>query len=150
MSTYSFIDVVGAIQGPGGSISLGNGAGPSEEGLTVAMTEDKNTMTIGADGSGMHSLHAGKSGTITVRFLKTSPTNALLMEMYNFQTASSATHGQNVISIRNPVRGDSVQARQGAFRKLGDLNFAKDGGIQEWIFDCVYIDEKIGTGTPAV
>lgn len=148
MSTYSFANVVAAIQGPGGSISLGNGAGPSEEGITVTMTEDKNTMTIGADGSGMHSLHAGKSGTITVRLLKTSPTNALLMEMYNFQTASSANHGQNVISVRDPVRGDSVQASQCAFRKAPDLNYAKDGGTNEWGFDCIYIDEKLGIGTP--
>jgi hypothetical protein len=36
------------------------------------MTEAKNTMTVGADGEVMHSLHAGKSGTITVTLLKTS------------------------------------------------------------------------------
>ncbi len=35
----------------------------------------KNTMTIGADGEVMHSLHADKSGTVTVNLLKTSPTN---------------------------------------------------------------------------
>lgn len=29
-------------------------------------------MTVGADGEVMHSLHAGKSGTITVTLLKTS------------------------------------------------------------------------------
>ncbi len=32
-------------------------------------------MTVGADGEVMHSLHAGKSGTITVTLLKTSPVN---------------------------------------------------------------------------
>ena len=40
---------------------------------------------------GMHSLHADKSGTITVNLLKTSPTNAKLSVMYNAQSLSSAT-----------------------------------------------------------
>jgi hypothetical protein len=150
MSTYSFLDCVAAINGPGGSFSLGNGAGNSEEGITVAMGEDKNTMTIGADGSGMHSLHAGKSGTVTIRLLKTSPTNKKLMEMYNYQTSSSANHGQNNISVRNPVRGDSATCREAAFKKMPDFVNAKDGGTVEWSFDTVYIDEKLGDGTPAV
>ncbi len=59
MGVYSFANVAAAIVGPGGSITLGNGAGPSEEGITISYTEDKNTMTIGADGSGMHSCMRG-------------------------------------------------------------------------------------------
>jgi hypothetical protein len=45
------------------------------------MTEAKNTMTVGADGEVMHSLHAGKSGTITVTLLKTSPVNKKLSDV---------------------------------------------------------------------
>ncbi|MDE9496171.1 DUF3277 family protein, partial [Xenorhabdus bovienii] len=83
MATYSFIDVSASIVGVGGMVDLGNGAAVSEEGITVAMAEAKNTMTLGADGEVMHSLHAGKAGTITVTLLKTSPANAKLMLMYN-------------------------------------------------------------------
>jgi hypothetical protein len=54
------------------------------------MTEAKNTMTVGADGEVMHSLHGGKSGTITVTLLKTSPVNKKLSLMYNAQSQSSA------------------------------------------------------------
>jgi hypothetical protein len=143
------MDCSAAINGPGGSFSLGNGSGAAEEGLTITMTEDKDTMTIGADGTGMHSLHAGKSGTVTLHLLKTSPTNALLMEMYNFQTKSSANHGQNNISVRDPVRGDSVQCRECAFRKAPNLSYAKDGGTNEWSFNAVFIDQKLGNGQPA-
>ena len=70
MSTYSFLDFSASIVGPGGAFDLGYGSGNAEEGVTVAMLEAKNTMTIGADGTPMHSLHAGKSGTITVTLLK--------------------------------------------------------------------------------
>lgn len=149
MATYSFLDCTASITGPGGSFSLGYGAGNSEEGITVSMTEDKNTMTIGADGSGMHSLHAGKSGRVTIRLLKTSPVNQKLMNLYNFQTTASANHGQNVISIRDIQRGDVITARQAAFVKVPDITYAKDGNTHEWMFDAVYIDPKLGTGTPA-
>ncbi|MDI8107039.1 PfkB family carbohydrate kinase, partial [Salmonella enterica subsp. enterica serovar Anatum] len=41
---------------------------------------------IGADGEVMHSLHADKSGTVTVNLLKTSPTNKKLSLAYNAQS----------------------------------------------------------------
>ncbi len=144
--TYSFLDVQAAINGPGGSFGLASGAGSAEEGITISMMEDKNTMTIGADGSVMHSLHAGKGGTVTARLLKTSPINRLLMEMYNFQTISSANHGQNVLSIRDPIRGDSITCQACAFKKVPDLTFAKDGGTNEWMWDAGFIDQKLGNG----
>lgn len=62
MSTYSFMDVTATLTGPTGSIDLGYGSASSEEGIVVAMGGPKNTMTIGADGEVMHSLHADKSG----------------------------------------------------------------------------------------
>ncbi|NTA27397.1 phage structural protein [Allorhizobium ampelinum] len=147
MSTYSFLDVTAAISGPGGSINIGNDAGPSEEGITVTMNDNKNTMTIGADGSGMHSLHAGNSGTITVRLLKTSPTNKLLQSMYSYQVTSSANHGQNTITIRDTARGDFVTASYCAFRKMPDNAYAKDGNMMEWAWDCIKIAQKLGSGS---
>ncbi|SVJ86183.1 DUF3277 family protein [Klebsiella pneumoniae] len=142
--TYSFIDVSASLTGPTGSIDLGYGSANSEEGITVAMTEAKNTMTVGADGEVMHSLHAGKSGTITVTLLKTSPVNKKLSLMYNAQSQSSATWGNNVIVIRNKVSGDITTARSCAFQKQPDFNNAKEGGTVAWVFDCGKIDQLLG------
>ncbi|GAB7212501.1 hypothetical protein OS31_40110 [Dickeya oryzae] len=75
MPTYSFMDVTATLVGPTGSIDLGYGSANSDEGITVTMAEAKNTMTIGADGEVMHSLHAGKAGTVTINLQKTSPVN---------------------------------------------------------------------------
>ena len=50
MATYSFQDVAAAIVGVGGSINLASGAAVAEEGITIEAVEDKNIMTIGADG----------------------------------------------------------------------------------------------------
>ena len=142
--TYSFIDVSASLTGPTGSIDLGYGSANSEEGITVAMTEAKNTMTVGADGEVMHSLHAGKSGTITVTLLKTTPENKKLTLMYNAQSQSSATWGNNVIVIRNKVSGDITTARSCAFQKQPDHANAKVGNTVSWVFDAGKIDQLLG------
>lgn len=144
MATYSFLDVNASIVGPGGSFSLGAGSANAEEGIDVDMVEDKDTLTVGADGTPMHSLHAGKAANIMVRLLKTSPVNAQLSQLYNIQTISSATHGQNVISISNNVSGDSIIAQSVAFKKQPKVTYAKDGGFMEWEFSAGIVDESIG------
>lgn len=143
-NTYSFIDVSASLTGPTGSIDLGYGSANSEEGITVTMTEAKNTMTVGADGEVMHSLHAGKSGTITVNLLKTSPVNKKLSLMYNAQSQSSATWGNNVIVVRNKASGDIITARSCAFQKQPDHANAKVGNTVSWVFDCGKIDQLLG------
>jgi hypothetical protein len=144
MSTYSFLDVNATLVGPTGTVNLGNGAATSDEGISIDMAGDKNTMLIGADGEGMHSLHADKSGTVTVRLLKTSPTNAILQAMYDAQTASSALHGQNLITVSN-VAGDVTTARSCAFKRKPTINYRKDGDILEWVWDSIKIDTILGT-----
>lgn len=89
MSTYSFMDTQCSLASDDGVFDLGYGAAIAEEGITFSMGGDKNTMTIGADGEGMHSLHADKSGTVTIRVLKTSPVNAKLSNLYQLQAKSS-------------------------------------------------------------
>jgi len=138
--TYSFLDVQASIVGPGGSFSIGSGAGAAEEGITVEMVDDKNTMTIGADGTPMHSLHAGKAATVTVRLLKTSPVNSNLSSMYALQTSAGSLHGANVLVIKNPVTGDQITARAAAFKKFPTQTYAKDGGMVEWTFDAGVVD----------
>ncbi|MFV8849587.1 DUF3277 family protein [Serratia fonticola] len=145
MATYSFLDVSASIVGPGGAFDLGYGAATAEEGITVAMVEAKNTMTIGADGEVMQSLHAGKAGTITVTLLKTSPTNAKLSAMYAAQSLSSATWGNNVIVVRNSASNDLCSARVVAFQKIPDWQNAKDGGTVAWVFDAGKVDQLLGT-----
>lgn len=144
MATYSFIDITASMTGPTGIIDLGYGSANSEEGITVTMTENKNTMTVGADGEVMHSLHAGKSGTITVTLLKTSPVNKKLSLAYNAQSQSSALWGNNVIVIRNNVSGDLTTARACAFQKQPDHANAKEGGTVSWVFDAGKIDQLLG------
>lgn len=148
MATYSFADIGAAIDGPGGNINIGAGSCTADEGITIEMSEDKSTMTTGADGCVMHSLHASKSGRVVVRFLKTSPTNALLNAMYNLQTTTAANHGRNTIVVRDPVRGDIVTCRDCAFQRHPTVAWGKDGGLLEWSWHAGKIDWVMGSGTP--
>ena len=145
MSTYSFLNIQAAITGPGGSVNLGNGAGPSEEGITVEMIEDKDTLTLGADGTPMHALHAGQGGRMVVRLLKTSPTNAQLAVMYSAQFGSSGTWGVNTITINDPVRGDNITGSQMAFVKFPNITYSKEGAMNEWSFSGI-VNQVLGSG----
>jgi hypothetical protein len=143
-ATYSFLDVTATIVGPGGNVQLGAGSAVSEEGITIEPTEDKTSMLIGADGEGMHSLHAGKSGSITVRFLKTSQTNNLLQVMYDIQAISSGNAGNNTIVVTNRSSGDTTTCRQVAFRRKPTITYSKEGQMMEWTFNAVKIDTILG------
>lgn len=134
MGTYSFNEVTATVTGPGGAVSIGYGAAVAEEGITIEPTEDKDVMTIGADGEVMHGLRAGNPASIVVRLQKTSPTNALLSAMYNLQTLSSANWGQNVILVRHNVSGDTSTGTAMAFRRHTGVTYAKDPNMNEWAF----------------
>lgn len=144
MGTYSFMDVTASFAGLTGIIDLGAGSANADEGIAIALSKAKNTMTVGIDGEVMQSMSPDKSGTITVTLMKTSPANKKLMQAYNAQSLSSATWGRNTIVVRNAVSGDSFTASSVAFQKLPDNKNGKDGGSIAWIFDCGKIDQNLG------
>ncbi|AOK32167.1 MULTISPECIES: phage structural protein [Burkholderia] len=143
--TYSFQDVAASIVGPGGAFSLGYGSANAEEGITIAQAGDKNTMTVGADGEVMHSLHADKSGQVTIRLLKTSPVNQKLMALYDAQSLDSRLWGKNLITVTQSVSGDVTACRSCAFKKKPEIGYKKDGDVVEWVFDVAKIDSVLGS-----
>lgn len=143
--SYSFLDVQASIYGPGGNVSLaGDEAGVAEGGITIDPTGERSKMTIGADGSVMHSLVGDKSGKVTVKLLKTSSVNAMLQVMYNFQTSTGAQHGMNTIVIRDVARGDVITCQNCAFAKQPSLTYASDAGVMEWTFNVGAISSVLG------
>ena len=137
-TAYSFLDVVATFAGPTGAFNLNSGA--EAGGITITMTGDKNTMTIGADGSVQHSLHADNSAQISVKLLKVSTTNSLLSAMYNAQRLSSTTWGQNVINIDSAI-GDDIIATSVAFKRQPTVVYDKEGAMNEWLFDVGVVTE---------
>jgi hypothetical protein len=143
---YSFEDVVATLIGFGGIVSLGAGAGNAKEGISVSFLEDKDSLLMGADGNGAHSLRASKAARINVRLLKTSPVNAMLSAMYSAQSASSLLWGQNILTISNPATGDDYPCTGVAFQKFADLTWAEDVNINDWPFLAISADPILGVG----
>lgn len=149
MPYYSFANVVAAISGPNGNFDFGFGSGNSEGGISVEPVEDSNSMTIGADGTGMHSLHSGKAAIVTIRLLKTSPTNALFETMMNLDRAGGIGHGSNTITIRDTAQGDLITCQQCAYARPPSVTYAKDGGEMVWTIHSVVTDYDFGSGVLA-
>lgn len=143
---YSFLDVKASIVGPGGTFQLGAGAGVADEGITIEPTEDVGTMATGADGQGMHSLHAARPGRATIRLLKTSPVNKQLSLLFSLQTTSSSLYGQNIITVSDVARGDLAVCQQAAFAKHAPITWAKDANFNEWVFNVPNISWLLGDG----
>jgi hypothetical protein len=149
LNTYSFKNVNGSLIGPGGAVPLGTSAGPTEEGITIAFKEEINNMQIAADGLVMHSLRAGRPGRATLRYLKTSPVNAILSLMFNFQQSNSSLWGENVLEFIDQMRGDSNTLIQAAFVKPPDITYDRDGRYNEWSFEGV-LTQILGVGSPNI
>lgn len=149
MPTYSFLDVHAALTGPGGSVSLSEGDGVAAEGISIEPVEDKDIMTVGSDGGIMHSLVGSRAAIATVRLFKTNPLNAVLQNMYNHQTQSSLTHGKNVITVRDVIRGDTTTFEEAAFMGKPNNIYAKEGNILEWRFGG-HCDTQLGFGAPEI
>lgn len=148
INAYSFLDTQVSISGPNGSFQIGAGSGVSGEGLTVSRDGDKDNMSLGADGTPLHSLHAAEAGMISLKLQKTSPLNSVLMQMYSSDSSSAAVWGQNTITIRNPATGDSIVAVLCAFRKVPDDTYATDGGMLDWVWNAGRIIMILGDGNP--
>ena len=144
MAAYSFLNIVAAIAGPGAAFNLGAGAAVAEEGITIAPSEDKNTMVIGADGRGQHTLIASNGGLITIRLLKTSPTNGFLQLAYDLQSASSSLWGQNIITVADKARLELTTCQSCAFKKKPEIVYDKSGPMIEWTFDSLAINSILG------
>ena len=148
MAAYSFLNCTASISGSGGSFSLKGGNAP--EGITVVADGDKTETVGGADGSIMHSLlAAGDIATVTVTLLKTSTVNAQLSELINSQGQSSSTWGDNVISIKDNVRGDDLTVSECAFVRHSDKNYAASAGTMAWTFRGRLTQSILGTGNAA-
>ncbi len=147
LPTYSFQNFFVTISGPGGSFAIGGpDTGSADEGFTVEQADDSNTLTTGADGSGMNSLHATRTGTVAVHLLKTSPINSKLSLMFNFQRQLSFNWGLNIISARDIGTGDHYSMSGVAFKRHANNVWSKVGNVLIWPFDVTVLDPNLGPG----
>lgn len=144
--TYSFLDTHATISAPSGSFDIADSGGVANEGITITMIADKDVMTIGANGDGMHTLVASDAGRVEIALLKEGPGNAMLNALYRYQKQSAATWGGIQLTLQNPSTGDAVTCAGGAFIKQSDLGYRTEAGNNVWAFNFVFVDEVLGNG----
>jgi len=132
-STYSFLDLAGAIANPtfpgGPFIFTGEGVGT----VTVSMSTDRTAHDVAADGSIMVSKIPGNNGQITIECQQTSLANKYLTELYNWLITKSATvWATSAIVLRNITDGTNHVATGVSFGKIPDKTYTSQGGKVSW------------------
>lgn len=132
-STYSFLDLAGAIYQPlflGGPFQFtGEGTGT----VTVAMSTDRSSHDVAADGSIMVSKIGGRNGTVTIECQQTSLVHKYLLALYNYLEAADASQWATIgIILRNVTDGTSHTATGVSFNKIPDKSYQAQGQKVTW------------------
>lgn len=131
-STYSFLDLSGAIAHPnlGAYTFTGEGAGE----ITVTMSTEKSAHDVAADGSVMVSKIAGRNGQISISAQQTSALHKWLLAAYNYLFELAPTNQWAAISatLRNTADGTSHLLTGLSFSKVPDKAYQAQGQRVTW------------------
>ena len=143
-TTYSFKDLTGAFVHPlvgsyilaGGNIGLGQ--------VTIAMTQDRTSQDVAADGSVMVSYLPGDNGTISFEVQQTSDLHNFLLNWWNAcKTAADLGDVLNwaagAVSLRNLLDGSLHTATGISPGKRPDKVYAAQGGKITWVLPAARI-----------
>lgn len=145
-TSYSFLDVQAEVVAPGFTFDLAS-AGVSNEGIRISMVSEKDVMTIGAAGDGMHTLVASNAARAEVSLLKEAPANAMMNALYNSQNGpGGAAWGNIQITVTNNQTGDSVVLVGGAISKQADISYGTEATLNVWSFNFIQRRDVLGNG----
>jgi hypothetical protein len=136
-STYSFLDLSGAMVTPVGAyIFTGEGIGD----LTVSMLTDRTVHDTGADGSIMVSKIAGNNGSITINVQQTSNLHKFLLKWFNAMLiGDTALWAASSILLRNVVIGTSHICTGISPQKVPDNPYQSQVQRVSWTLMCADI-----------
>ena len=134
-STYSFLDLAGAIAHPTFGAYLFTGAGVGE--VNVTMATERTAHDTAADGSVMISKIAGNSGQISIQAQQTSDLHKWLLDWYNYLVvAPVSAWGQTAATLRNASDGTSHTASGISPQKVPDKPYQAQGQKVTWVLMC--------------
>ena len=143
-TTYSFKSLSGAFIHPlVGSYPIGGGnVGMGQ--LTIAMTTDRSSQDVAADGSVMISYIAGDNGTISIEVQQTSDLHSFLLGWFNaVKTAADLGNvslwAAAAFSVRSNLDGASHTMTGLSPGKVPDKTYASQGGKITWSLPCARI-----------
>lgn len=125
--TYAAKDVVLTIAGvvvDGGSDS---------DFVSIEMTEDMYTITVGLNGQAVRSRSNNRSSRWTVTVMQTSIANQVLQAAYLADEASG--RGVFPISLYDPSCGETIFGAEAWIVRAPTKSFGKEAGSREWLID---------------
>lgn len=130
-TTYSFLDLAGAIAHPAFLPFQLTGEGSGD--ISITMANEKTVHDLANDGSVMVSKIAGKNGTVSIACQQTSPVHKYLLKLYNFlEEAPVSAWAGIAIAFRNVNDGSSHALIGVSFAKKADKAYAQHGGKVSW------------------
>lgn len=127
-TAYSFINVTAAVDG-----QQVQGAWDGDDALIVTRGADAGTGLIGADGSGIFSVLADRSATVSIKLQHTSPTHRLLMQKLKRQQALGGNASAFPFSFIDTVSNEGGSADRCYIQTAPADSKGKNAVVREWV-----------------
>jgi hypothetical protein len=127
MKRYSFQDTVMVVNG----VEI-TGWADGDDVIDIERRNDSITDKMGADGGMMISVGTDKSGSVKVKLMQTSPSNAFLTGIMSLQEASGSLFVPVFVKFQDTYRQDLAIGTQGYLKKPAKLTRGAQGNTQEW------------------
>lgn len=139
-TTYSFLDLAGAISHPSVGPYVFTGEGVGE--VNLNMTTDRSVHDVAADGVVMVSKIAGNNGTVNIICQQTSNLHKWLLKYYNAVIADDTSlWAAGAMVLRNVSDGTSHMVTGLSFTKKADKSYQSQGQRVTWAFMAADISE---------
>jgi hypothetical protein len=130
-TTYSFLDLAGAIAHPNRGAYTFTGEGVGE--VTVTMSTDHTAHDVASDGSIMVSKISGNNGSVTISCQQTSPVHKWLLAWHNYLlNAPTDQWAQTTALLRNTTDGSSHVVTGVSPQKMPDKQYQAQGQRVSW------------------
>ena len=127
-SAYSYINVSATLDRRDVK-SLWDG----DDAIVVTQGADAGTGLIGADGSGIFSISADRSATISVKLQHTSPTHELLHKKWKAQRARGANASSFSFVVKDKVSGEGGTADKCYIQAAPEDSKGKNATVRAWV-----------------
>lgn len=114
--------------------------------VKVERRGDDFTLKVGADGEACRARSRDKSAKITIELFQSALTNAYLWTMRNRDIEDPVGTGAFALSIQTPLGGHF--ALKAWVMKAPDLDFSKEVGNRQWVFETNNLESFEGGEVP--
>lgn len=131
-STYSFLDLSGAVAHPALGAYTFTGEGVGE--VVISSATEKSSHDVAADGSILVSKIAGNNGSISISVQQNSPVDTWLLAAYNYLINANADEWAQMAATLRSASFNRTHILTGmSFQKKPDRSYQAQGQRVNWV-----------------